>query len=111
MKKYFNGFNNQFFDNLKITRIFETKTHVMQTKLTLTIEQSIIEQAKVYAKSKGRSLSELIENYLKVVLENEDRNEIVLSPAIKKLKGSVKLPEDFDYKKDLTDAISEKHGL
>ena len=42
----------------------------MQTKLTLTLDQGIIEQAKLYAKDKGRSLSELIENYLKVVLDD-----------------------------------------
>jgi hypothetical protein len=82
----------------------------MQTKLTLTLEQSIIEQAKRYAKSHGRSLSELIENYLKVVLEDSDRS-IKLSPSIKKLKGSVQLPEDFDYKKELTNALSDKYGV
>ena len=82
----------------------------MQTKLTLTIEQSIIEQAKLYAKDKGRSLSELIENYLKVVLEENQQN-IKLSPSIKKLKGSIKLPEDFDYKNELTEALSAKYKL
>ena len=82
----------------------------MQTKLTLTIEQNIIIKAKDYAKSKGRSLSELIENYLKVVLE-ENRNTVEISPSIKKLKGSVKLPDNFDYKKELTDSLSEKYGL
>jgi len=81
----------------------------MQTKLTLTLDQSIIEQAKGYAKSKGRSLSELIENYLKVVIEDNE-GKIKLSPSIKKLKGSVKLPENFDYKKDLTNVLSEKYG-
>jgi len=82
----------------------------MQTKLTLTIEQNIIEQAKSYAKSQGRSLSELIENYLKVVLEDKVE-EIKLSPSIKKLKGSIKLPDNYDYKKDLTNSLSEKYGL
>ena len=37
----------------------------MNTKLTLTIEQTVIEKAKKYAKGKERSLSSLIENYLK----------------------------------------------
>lgn len=82
----------------------------MQTKLTLTLEQSIIEQAKIYAKTKGRSLSELIENYLKVVLDDKE-SDIKLSPSIKKLKGSIKLPENFDYKKELTNALSEKYGI
>lgn len=44
----------------------------MQTKLTLAIEQNIIKAAKLYAKNKGRSLSELIENYLKIVLKEID---------------------------------------
>ena len=82
----------------------------MQTKLTLTLEQSIIKQAKLYAKDKGRSLSELIENYLKVVLEDKHQ-EIKLSPSIRKLKGARKLPDNFDYKKELTEALSEKHKV
>lgn len=82
----------------------------MQTKLTLSLEQSIIEQAKIYAKDKGRSLSELIENYLKVVLE-ENQQKVQLSPSIKKLKGAIKLPEGFDYKKELTESLSDKYNI
>ncbi len=82
----------------------------MQTKLTLTLEKGVIEQAKSYAKSKGRSLSELIENYLKVVVSDSEQ-KVTISPAIRKLKGSVKLPDDFDYKKELTNTLSEKYGL
>ena len=82
----------------------------MQTKLTLTLEQSIIEQAKLYAKDKGRSLSELIENYLKVVLD-DSQQEVKLSPSIKKLKGAIQLPENFDYKKELTEALSAKYNV
>jgi len=82
----------------------------MQTKLTLSLDQSIIEQAKIYAKDKGRSLSELIENYLKVVLE-ENQQTVQLSPSIKKLKGAIKLPKGFDYKKELTESLSEKYKI
>ena len=39
----------------------------MDTKLTLTIEKDVIDRAKDYAKKKGRSLSDLIENYLKLL--------------------------------------------
>lgn len=82
----------------------------MQTKLTLTIEKSIIEQAKLYAKDKGRSLSELIENYLIVILDDRQQ-KIKLSPSIKKLKGAIQLPEDFDYKKELTESLSAKYRI
>ena len=37
---------------------------IMDTKLTLKLEQAIIEKAKDYAKSHKTSLSKLIENYL-----------------------------------------------
>ena len=45
----------------------------MNTKLTLTIEQSVIEKAKKYAKNKERSLSDLIENYLKSLTNLEEK--------------------------------------
>lgn len=80
----------------------------MQTKLTLTLDQGIIEEAKLYAKDKGRSLSELIENYLKVVLESSSK-EVKLSKSISNLKGAIKLPNDFDYKEELSESLSEKY--
>ncbi|MCF6352472.1 MAG: DUF6364 family protein [Cyclobacteriaceae bacterium] len=82
----------------------------MQRKLTLTLDQGIIEEAKLYAKDKGRSLSELIENYLKVVLD-ENPKKIKLSPSISKLKGAIKLPENFDYKKELSNVLAEKYQV
>ena len=80
----------------------------MNTKLTLTIEQAVIERAKSYAKEKGRSLSDIIENYLKVITK-EERTEEELSPLIKSLRGSFKMPKSFDYKKELSKGLSEKY--
>ena len=51
----------------------------MNTKLTLTVDESIIEKAKLYAKSKGRSLSDVIENYLKLLI-SEETNTIEKTP-------------------------------
>jgi len=80
----------------------------MNTKLTLTIDQSIIERAKSYAKGKGRSLSDIIENYLKAIT-TEQRVEDDISPLINSLRGSFKAPESFDYKKELSKGLSEKY--
>jgi metal-responsive CopG/Arc/MetJ family transcriptional regulator len=82
----------------------------MQAKLTISIDKNIVEQAKAFAKKKGRSLSEIIENYLKAVVEKE-KQTLEISPEIKKLQGSVKLPADFDYKKDLQQGLSKKYRL
>jgi hypothetical protein len=68
----------------------------MSSKLTLTIEGAIIKKAKLYASKEERSLSDLIENYLKALTTEE-------------LKGSFKLPAHFDYKKEVTDRLSEKY--
>ena len=81
----------------------------MNTKLTLTIDQSIIERAKKYARQKERSLSDLIENYLKALTTEEISKQDELSPTVKSLKGSFKMPKDFDYKKELSDRLTEKY--
>lgn len=80
----------------------------MNTKLTLTIEQSIIERAKSYAKGKGRSLSEIIENYLKAITSEQKATEDI-SPITKSLRGSFKAPDNFDYKNELSKALKEKY--
>jgi hypothetical protein len=81
----------------------------MTTKLTLTVEKDVIESAKLYAKQNGRSLSALIENYLKALVQKENPEE-ELSPKVKELMGSIKLPKGFDYKKELTEALSKKYA-
>ena len=80
----------------------------MATKLTLTVDKDIIESAKAYARKNGRSLSSLIENYLRALTKKEDSIED-LSPKVKKLLGSVKVPEDFDYKKELEAELIKKY--
>lgn len=79
----------------------------MSTKLTLNLEKSILDKAKQYAKQKGRSLSDLIENYLETITKEQE--QIEPSDKLKRLKGSVKLPVDFDEKKELRASIEEKH--
>ena len=80
----------------------------MTAKLTLTVEESTIKKAKSYAKNTGRSLSELIENYLETLVEQNENKE-QLSPELKRLIGIVKLPENFDEKSELNDYYVNKH--
>ena len=81
----------------------------MNTKLTLTIEQTIIEKAKNYAKGKGKSLSGMVENYLKVITKEDVKPEIEITPIVKSLKGSFKAPSDLDYKRELAKCLAEKY--
>jgi hypothetical protein len=81
----------------------------MNTKLTLTIEQSIIEKAKKYANVKGRSLSNIVENYLKAITKEDNIESTDLTPIVKSLKGTFKAPKNIDYKKELSKRLTEKY--
>lgn len=81
----------------------------MNTKLTLTIEQTVIEKAKKYPKNEEPSLSDLIENYLKVLTKEDNQADIELTPIVKSLKGSFHVPKYSDYKKNLPNRLAEKY--
>lgn len=82
----------------------------MTTKLTLTIEEKVIEAAKRYAQKKGKSLSHLVENYLKSITSETRAKEENISPKVLKLMGVIKLPKDFDYKTELGNALAKKYS-
>mgnify|MGYP001135821816 CR=1 FL=1 len=49
----------------------------METKLTLRLNNGVIERAKIYAKSHKVSLSKMIESYLDSVTKEKDKEEII----------------------------------
>ncbi len=81
----------------------------MNTKLTLTIEETVILKAKTYARTKKISLSGLIENYLKALIKEDITQDIETTSIVKSLKGSFKAPKNFDYKAELSKRLSEKY--
>jgi len=80
----------------------------MDTKLTLKLDNSIIEQAKTYAKKKNTSLSKLIESYLGLLVDPKDNQEV--TPLVKSLSGVINLPKNFDYKKDYKKHLLNKYA-
>ena len=84
----------------------------MDTKLTLKLDKYVIDKAKEYATSHKRSLSRMIEAYLKTLIEKEKTqpdNDIEISPFIKSLRTGVKVPDDYDYKKAYREYLTEKY--
>lgn len=91
------------------TRIFENNiTRAMITKLTLTIDKKIIDAAKKHAKANGKSLSALVENYLKTMTTKERSSEH-LSPKIESLMGIAKVGPDFNEKEEMRSMLTQKH--
>jgi hypothetical protein len=84
----------------------------MNSKLTLTVDKSVITEAKKYAESTGTSLSNLVENYLKSFSKKPGTTKKdELSPLIKSLKGAFNAPSNFDYKEELESELSKKYRL
>jgi hypothetical protein len=87
----------------------------MYTKLTLNIEQEVVENAKVYAKKQKRSVSRLVEDYLASISAavQNDFQDMPLEPLTRELAGSIKLGRsagsEADYKTLLTEALMEKY--
>lgn len=81
----------------------------MDTKLTLSVDKTVIEQAKKYAKSHQISLSKLIESYLSSLVSKEKSSEIEITPLVKSLSGVIELRSDFDYKEKYTAFLMEKY--
>lgn len=84
----------------------------MNAKLTLTIDQSIIEKAKQYAKSQDRSLSDLIESYLMFVTNSNKKEEIdsEVSPIVQSMLGSLKMSKDYDIKEVKMERLLKKYN-
>lgn len=82
----------------------------METKLTLRLNDSVIERAKLYARSHKISLSKMIESYLdSLTKEKGKEKKISITPLVESLSGVINLPADFDYKKEYGDYLIEKY--
>ncbi len=82
----------------------------MNTKLTLSIDKDVIDAAKEYAKSQGRSLSNVIEEYLKSVTKRKRKEKAYkFNSIIEELSGSVKLPVNKTYDDVMSEALVEKY--
>ena len=73
----------------------------MQTKLTLRLEDSLIQQAKGYAKEHDKSLSQVVADYFQILTQQTEKTAI--SPVTKSLIGVLDSSgiDQKDYKKHL----------
>ena len=84
----------------------------MDTKLTLKLDKSVIDNAKEYAVTQKRSLSRIIESYLKSLVAQEKSNspqEKKNYPFVRSLSTGVSIPLDVDYKGEYSGHLAEKH--
>ena len=82
----------------------------MKKKLTLTIEESIKERAKILARKEGTSVSEMVEQYLDKKTRSQKWSIPVDSP-VHRFAGSLPLPaSDKDDDELLTEILEDEYG-
>ncbi|MCB0497077.1 MAG: hypothetical protein KDC79_13135 [Cyclobacteriaceae bacterium] len=81
----------------------------MDTKLTLKLNQRVIEKAKKYASNKKVSLSRIIEAYLQSLTSEVENSNFDISPFVKSIATGVEISADLDYKKEYSDYLMEKY--
>ena len=81
----------------------------MNTRLTITLEQTVIDAAKNYAKNNDRTVSDLVGNYLKLLTEETQNDGIELTPTVRMLKGAFYAPRNFNEEKKLDDKLTNKY--
>jgi len=80
----------------------------MKTKLTLSIEETIIEKGRKLAKAQHSSLSAYIEQLLEQVANNEEKKKLSTISQLHGMFGET--PESIDWKELTKDAVKQKHG-
>lgn len=78
----------------------------MPKKLTLSLDQNVIEKAKIFAKKNHTSLSALVEKHFRTLV-HKNKNE--LSPIIEELSGVIDLPENYNEGENYTEFLIEKY--
>ena len=85
------------------------KLFEMKTKLTLTVEKSILAIIKQYAHDTGTSVSKLVEDFFIDKVKNKPMNNKI-DPEIKALMGIIK-EKDVDLDALKSDYFKEKFKL
>ncbi|MEM6525162.1 MAG: DUF6364 family protein [Bacteroidota bacterium] len=84
----------------------------MDAKLTLKLDKDVIDKAKTYASLQKRSLSRIIESYLRSLIDKENQlpnDDIEISPFVKSIRTGVSFPSNLDDKKEYVDYLAEKY--
>jgi len=77
----------------------------MATKLTLRIDEELIERAKAYSKVSGKSVSQLVADYLAMLPQQGSEKAVRLTPTVQWLRGLLRGTgvDEEDYRHHLED--------
>ena len=80
------------------------------TKLTLSVDEVVIEQAKQIAEDNGTSVSAMFTQFVRS-LAGSKRSAIRPGRIARQASGLIDLPGDKDYKELISEALMERYGV
>jgi hypothetical protein len=80
------------------------------TKLTLSVEPSVVEKAKQMAKANKTSVSAMFSQFVESAAAPRQRRPKI-GPLTRQLSGMIELPPGTDYKELLAEALADKYGV
>ena len=80
------------------------------TKLTLSVDEAVVERAKQVADAGGTSVSAMFSQFVRS-MATPSRRPSRIGPLTRKVSGIVKLPPGKNDKELLTAALMEKHRI
>jgi len=83
----------------------------MSATLTIKLDSDVLQSAEQEAKARHTTLPEIVAHQLRVMARNWQDTRAGKTPITEALRGSVKLPPDFDERVALTEELQKKHGV
>ena len=81
----------------------------MNTKLTLSIDTKVISEAKKSLQTRDKSLSRLIEEYLRVLITTKTKQTTPVAGVVPELTGIARLGVGAEDKELITEYLLEKY--
>ena len=80
------------------------------TKLTLSIDETVVEKAKQIADANNTSVSAMFSRFVQSMAAPPSHGARI-GPLTRKLSGIVKVPANKDYKELRAEALMDKYGM
>ncbi len=83
----------------------------MSATFTVHLDSEVLQLAEQEARARHTTLPEVVVHHLRVMARNWQDSRAGKTPVTDALRGTVKLPADFDERSTLTDELQKKHGV
>lgn len=82
----------------------------MTKKLTLSMDEDLIDKAKELAAQENTSVSAMFARIVRGMTDNKTRGPTSINPAIRKISGIARLPNGKTFEDLRAEALLERYG-